>query len=116
MKTVVVRSAPHETATVLREEILAYEGEEEEWLLGSEDEVLGQLGVSRPTLRQASRILEQEQLLLAAGSANHKVFLVKLGNVAVETDGLKVERLVLRAPLARAAGANAGLALAMCGL
>jgi GntR family transcriptional repressor for pyruvate dehydrogenase complex len=63
MKTVVVRSAPHETATVLREEILGYQGEEEEWLLGSEDEVLGQLGVSRPTLRQASRILEQEQLL-----------------------------------------------------
>jgi GntR family transcriptional repressor for pyruvate dehydrogenase complex len=63
MKTVVVKSAPHETATVLREEILAYEGDEQEWLLGSEDEVLGQLGVSRPTLRQASRILEQEQLL-----------------------------------------------------
>jgi GntR family transcriptional regulator, transcriptional repressor for pyruvate dehydrogenase complex len=63
MKTVVVRSAPHETATVLREEILAYQGDEDEWLLGSEDEVLGQLGVSRPTLRQASRILEQEQLL-----------------------------------------------------
>jgi GntR family transcriptional repressor for pyruvate dehydrogenase complex len=63
MKTVVVRSAPHETATVLREEILAHQGSEEEWLLGSEDQVLEQLGVSRPTLRQASRILEQEQLL-----------------------------------------------------
>jgi len=63
MKSVVVRSAPHETASVLREEILSHEGDEAEWLLGSEDEVLGQLGVSRPTLRQASRILEQEQLL-----------------------------------------------------
>jgi GntR family transcriptional regulator, transcriptional repressor for pyruvate dehydrogenase complex len=63
MKSVVVKSAPHETATVLREEILGHEGDEEEWLLGSEDEVLRLLGVSRPTLRQASRILEQEQLL-----------------------------------------------------
>ena len=62
-----------------------------------------------------AQVLEQEQLLLSAGSAN-KVFLAKLGNVAVETDGLKVERLALPAPLARAAGANAGLALAMCGL
>jgi GntR family transcriptional repressor for pyruvate dehydrogenase complex len=63
MKNVIVRSAPHETATVLREEILSHQGDEEEWLLGSEDEVLEELGVSRPTLRQASRILEQEQLL-----------------------------------------------------
>jgi hypothetical protein len=63
-----------------------------------------------------AQVLEQEQLLLSAGGANNKVFLAKLGNVAVETDGLKVERLALRASLARAAGANAGLALAMCGL
>lgn len=64
MKSVVVKSAPHETAGALREEILAHDGVEQEWLLGSEDELMGQLGVSRPTLRQASRILEQEQLLL----------------------------------------------------
>jgi GntR family transcriptional regulator, transcriptional repressor for pyruvate dehydrogenase complex len=63
VKSVVVKSAPHETAGVLREEILAHDGSESEWLLGSEDEVMGLLGVSRPTLRQASRILEQEQLL-----------------------------------------------------
>jgi hypothetical protein len=62
-----------------------------------------------------AQVLEQEQLLLSAGSVD-KVFLAKLGNVAVEADGLKVERLALPAPLARAAGANAGLALAMCGL
>lgn len=63
-----------------------------------------------------AQVLEQEQLLLSAGSANSTVYLTKMGNVAVETDGLKVERLALRAPLARAAGADAGLALAMCGL
>lgn len=63
-----------------------------------------------------AQVLEQEQLLLAAGSASSKVYLAKVGNVSVETDGLKVERLSLRAPFARAAGADAGLALAMCGL
>ena len=63
-----------------------------------------------------AQVLEQEQLLLSAGGANHKVYLAKSGNVAVETDGLKVQWLSLRAPLARAAGSDAGLALAMCGL
>jgi DNA-binding FadR family transcriptional regulator len=64
MRSVLVKSAPHETAAVLREEILAHEGDEPEWLLGSEDDLMSELGISRPTLRQASRILEQEQLLL----------------------------------------------------
>ena len=63
-----------------------------------------------------AQVLEQEQLLLSAGSDSNKVYLAKAGNVEVETDGLKVERLSLRAPFARAAGADAGLALAMCGL
>ena len=63
-----------------------------------------------------AQVLEQEKLLLSAGGADNKVYLAKLGNIVVETDGLKVERLELRAPLARAAGADAGLALAMCGL
>ena len=63
-----------------------------------------------------AQVLEQEQLLLAAGSGEQKVFLAKTGYVTVETEGLRVERLALRAPLARAAGADAGLALAMCGI
>src|SRR3546814_8305423 len=36
---------------------------DDEWLLGSEDEVMRSLEVSRPTLRQALRLLEQEQLV-----------------------------------------------------
>jgi DNA-binding FadR family transcriptional regulator len=44
----------------LREEILSRQDGE---LLGSEDELLQQLGVSRPTFRQASKIIESEQLL-----------------------------------------------------
>lgn len=54
------------TADLLREEILAHlarHGPEEAWLIGYEDEVLARLGVSRPTLQQAVRLLEAEQLI-----------------------------------------------------
>jgi DNA-binding FadR family transcriptional regulator len=64
MRRVTIRSAPRETADILREEILGRESDGEEWLLGSEDEMIRTLGVSRPTLRQAARMLEQEQLLV----------------------------------------------------
>ena len=60
-------TAVQATADVLREEILGHladDGARQEWLLGSEDEVLERLGVSRPTLRQAVRLLEAEQLLV----------------------------------------------------
>lgn len=59
-----IRSAPRETADILREEILRSDSEGREWLLGSEDDLIRVLGVSRPTLRQAARMLEQEQLLV----------------------------------------------------
>jgi len=51
------RSAAHRAAHALREDILAREDGE---LLGSEDELMERLGVSRPTLRQAARLLEHE--------------------------------------------------------
>jgi GntR family transcriptional regulator, transcriptional repressor for pyruvate dehydrogenase complex len=54
-------STSHVTAAVLREEILALDADGA--FLGSEDDLLTRLGVSRPTLRQAARILEQEHLL-----------------------------------------------------
>jgi GntR family transcriptional regulator, transcriptional repressor for pyruvate dehydrogenase complex len=63
MRRVSIRSAPRETADILREEILSH-ASGDEWLLGSEDEMIRMLGVSRPTLRQAARMLEQEQLLV----------------------------------------------------
>src|SRR3954454_23643808 len=64
MKQVVLRSAARETAAVLREEILAYAGPDPEWFLGSEDRIIELTAVSRPTLRQAIRLLEEEQILV----------------------------------------------------
>jgi GntR family transcriptional regulator, transcriptional repressor for pyruvate dehydrogenase complex len=64
MRRVTIRSAPRETANILREEILSHSNGGDEWLLGSEDDMIRMLGVSRPTLRQAARMLEQEQLLV----------------------------------------------------
>jgi GntR family transcriptional repressor for pyruvate dehydrogenase complex len=63
MRRVQVNSAAHVAADVLREAILAHDGDAPEWFLGSEDEILKRLGVSRPTLRQAARLVEQEGLL-----------------------------------------------------
>ncbi len=54
------RTAVQRAADALREEILsAGDGA----LLGSEDDLLRRLGVSRPTLRQTARLLEHEQLM-----------------------------------------------------
>jgi GntR family transcriptional repressor for pyruvate dehydrogenase complex len=61
MKKVVVGSFARATADVLREEIFSRNKSED--FLGSEEELLERLGVSRPTLRQAARILESEDLL-----------------------------------------------------
>jgi GntR family transcriptional regulator, transcriptional repressor for pyruvate dehydrogenase complex len=59
------RSAAHRAADALREEIMSGDmsGVEGERFLGSEQELLGLLGVSQPTLRQAVRMLEHEQLI-----------------------------------------------------
>ena len=59
---------------MLREEILSYEGPEETWPLGSEEEMCQALGVSRPTLRQAARLLEEEQLLVVRRGINGGIF------------------------------------------
>jgi DNA-binding FadR family transcriptional regulator len=50
-------------ADQLREEILA-SPRTDQWLLGSEADLMVSLAVSRATLRQALRILEQEQLVV----------------------------------------------------
>jgi DNA-binding FadR family transcriptional regulator len=53
-------------AAVLREEILSRavaQPGDTGFFLGSEDQLMGRLGISRPTLRQAARILESEHLL-----------------------------------------------------
>src|SRR3546814_15584090 len=59
-----ITSAARQAADALGEEILGYEGDEEEWPLGSEEQLMEALGIGRPTLRQAARLLEQQQLLV----------------------------------------------------
>lgn len=75
------RSAAHETADVLREEILSNGADER--FLGSEEEVLEMLGVSRPTLRQALRMLEHEQLITVRRGVGGGLFSRKPGEQGV---------------------------------
>jgi DNA-binding FadR family transcriptional regulator len=74
MRRVTVRRATAATADILREEILSKESDGDEWLLGSEDDIISMLGVSRPTLRQAARVLESEQLLVVRGGIGGGLF------------------------------------------
>jgi GntR family transcriptional regulator, transcriptional repressor for pyruvate dehydrogenase complex len=71
VQRVVAISAVSATAEVLRSEILLRD--DGDWL-GSEDELLGRLGVSRPTLRQAARLLEAEELLVVRRGLNGGLF------------------------------------------
>ena len=74
VKRMVITSAARQAAEVLAEEILAHEGGEAEWALGSEGSLMELLGVGRPTLRQAARLLEQQQLLVVRRGINGGFF------------------------------------------
>lgn len=56
-----VSSAVRSAASKLREMVLALDGENQ--FIGSEEELIRQLDISRPTFRQVARLLEHEQLL-----------------------------------------------------
>jgi len=64
LKRMVISSAAQQAADVLAEDILSNESDQDEWLLGSENDLMNLLGVGRPTIRQAARLLEQQQLLV----------------------------------------------------
>ena len=56
-----VSSAVRSAASKLREMVLALDAENQ--FIGSEEELIRQLDISRPTFRQVARLLEHEQLL-----------------------------------------------------
>lgn len=95
----VTGSAAKDTAARLREEILA--GTEPGTFLGSEDDLLTRLGVSRPTLRQAARILEHEDLLTVRRGKNGGLFarlptsdtLAHVASVVLRAQGSTIEDL-----------------------
>jgi len=64
-------SAVHRSASQLRTMAM---GQEEGTLLGSEEELMNQLGVSRPTLRQAAALVSQERLITIRRGVNGGYF------------------------------------------
>ena len=71
MQRVAVPTAVSATVDMLRDEIL--QRDDGEWL-GWEDDLVERLGVSRPTLRQAARLLEAEELLVVKRGTNGGLF------------------------------------------
>lgn len=65
-------TAAQATAAAMRKDVLATG--EDGLFLGSEHELLERYGVSRPTLRQAARILEHEQLITVRRGVNGGIF------------------------------------------
>jgi GntR family transcriptional regulator, transcriptional repressor for pyruvate dehydrogenase complex len=65
-------SAALATASAIRDDIMAIA--EDGAFLGSEDDLLERYGVSRPTLRQAVRIVEHEQLIAVKRGVNGGFF------------------------------------------
>jgi hypothetical protein len=61
-------------------------------------------------------LLDQERLLLPAGAPGDKIFLSVVDDVAIDTDGLRVERLAARRNRRLAPEVDAGVALAMAGV
>lgn len=103
-----------EAAKALRNEILRRA--DDDMFLGSEDELVHQLGISRPTFRQAARLLEYEELLVIRRGAGGGYFgrrpsaevVAKMAGVVLLAQGATFEE-VLRAQYALDAAALAEL-------
>ena len=61
-------------------------------------------------------LLDQERLLLPAGAPGDRIFLSVVDDVAIDTDGLRLERLAPRRNGRLAPDVDAGVALAMAGV
>jgi DNA-binding FadR family transcriptional regulator len=73
-------TAVNRTAEALR--AIAFLGDEGEFL-GSEEDMMNKLGVSRPTLRQATALLVQEQLIFTRRGANGGYFVSRPSSMSV---------------------------------
>jgi GntR family transcriptional regulator, transcriptional repressor for pyruvate dehydrogenase complex len=93
-------SAVLRAAEALREEVLARASGE---IIGSESELVERLNVSRPTFRQAARLIEQEQLLTIKRGVGGGFFARRPGSAAVA----HLTRIFLRTRNATAADALA---------
>lgn len=87
MQRVAVPTAVSATVDMLRDEIL--QRDDGEWL-GWEDDLVERLGVSRPTLRQAARLLEAEELLVVKRGTNGGLFARRPTTDTVGADGVGV--------------------------
>jgi DNA-binding FadR family transcriptional regulator len=119
MPAVRATTAVAAAANVLREEILT---RPDGARLGSEDDLLAQLDVSRPTLRQAARLLEAEELLVVRRGLNGGLFarrptsdvVARMASVYLRSEGTTVLDLarswfLLLEHSARLAAMQAGL-------
>ena len=61
-------------------------------------------------------LLDQERLLLPAGAPDDNIFLSVVDDVAIDTDGLRLERLEVRRNAKLPPDVDAGVALAMAGV
>lgn len=110
-------TAAQKTATAMRAEIFALGSDGK--FLGSEDDLLVRYAVSRPTLRQAARILEHEQLITVRRGVNGGIFtrlpsieaVSRVAAVYLQANGTTVQDLqravgTMSPSVARAAASN----------
>jgi GntR family transcriptional regulator, transcriptional repressor for pyruvate dehydrogenase complex len=92
-------SAIQTTAAAMRHDVLTI-GEDGQFL-GSESDLLARYGISRPTLRQASRILEHEQLISVRRGVNGGFFtrlptseaVTRVASIFLQTKGTDINEL-----------------------
>jgi DNA-binding FadR family transcriptional regulator len=74
VKRLSISSTAAQAADEIADAVLSYSGPEQEWLLGSEAGLMEKLGLGRPGLRQAVRLLEQHELVVVRRGLNGGIY------------------------------------------